>query len=342
MENIRLKTAQGILTLLGIKGLGPATALKLAGKFETMGQILNSSADDLKGLANEPIRRILTEGGPEVAAAVRRANDEIGRAEEIGATVISAFDDQYPRRLASVSDKPLVLYTSGDLSLLEKSVACVGTRNPTEFGSVVSRKVTSALGEFGWTIVSGLARGVDSICHNAALACDTPTAAVLGSGIDKYASNAAYELVTRIVEAGGIVVTEQPMGREADPSTLIRRNRIQTGVSAATVFMQADLESGTMHSVKYALLQGRPIYAPEVPAAFADEPLNRAASALTRMNPVDFGKLINANAALEEALSRLGRRTVATAITGREFYPIMISQLEDMLERPQPGMAMAG
>lgn len=331
MNDVSLKSAKGIIALLGIKGLGPATALKLIGKFGTLSEVMNSDADSLKGLATEPIRRILTEGGLPVDEAVRKATDEIAKAEELGATVMSVFEEAYPKRLLGIPDRPLVIYTSGDLSLLDRSVACVGAREPTQFGVAVAHRLSSMLGEAGWTIVSGLARGVDAISHEAALACGAQTAAILGSGIDTYSSDAALALATRIVDAGGIIISEQPLGREADPSTLIRRNRIQTGVSAATFFMQANMESGTMHSVRYALLQGRPIYAPGVPAAFADEPLNQAAMCMTRMSAAQFGEAIEAKENVREAIERLERPNVAFEIAGKDRYPEVLAELEALL-----------
>lgn len=340
MENVSLRSAEGLIALMGIKGLGPATAVKLAGRFRSLSEILGSAPDDLKGLATEPIRRVLVEGGNQVTDAFGRALGEVARAEDMGARVLSAFDDGYPQRLAGIPDRPLVIYTSGDLSLLDRSVACVGTREPTQFGAAVAQRLTTMLGEAGWTIVSGLARGVDAICHEAALACGAPTAAVLGSGIDTYSSEAALRLAERIAEAGGLVISEQPLGREADPSSLIRRNRIQSGVSAATFFMQAGMESGTMHTVRYALLQGRPIFAPGIPAAFAGEELNQAAMCLTRMAAPQFGMAIDAKESVMEAIGKLDRENVAFEISGKDSYPDILRKLDGLIEKThQPALS---
>lgn len=333
MENVSLRSAEGLIALMGVRGLGPATAVKLAGRFATMSEILGSDPDGLKGLATEPIRKVLVEGGPAVTEAFDRAVAEISKAEGMGATVLSAFDDDYPRRLAGIPDRPLVIYTSGDLSLLDRSVACVGTREPTPFGTAVAQRLTTMLGEAGWTIVSGLARGVDAICHEAALACGAPTAAVIGSGIDTYASEAAIRLASRIVDAGGVIITEQPLGREADSSSLIRRNRIQCGVSAATFFMQAGMESGTMHTVRYALLQERPIFAPGIPSAFAGEELNQAAMCMTKMAAAQFGTAIEAKESVMEAIGRLDRENAAIEIAGRDSYPEVLRHLDALVGR---------
>lgn len=333
MENTKLKSAKGTITLMGIKGLGPATVNKLTDRFDTLGEILNSDPDDLKGLATAPIRKTLTDGGKPVTDAFRKAEHEFSRAEDIGVEIVSIHDDHYPARLRQIKDAPKVLYVAGNLSVLEKSVACVGTRDPNEFGSVVTDRITSMLAESGWTIVSGLARGVDRISHEAALKNTCPTAAIIGSGIDTFASSAAMELAEKIVSEGGLVISEQPMGKDADPSSLIRRNRIQTGASVATVIMQAFVESGTMHSVRYAVQQGRPLYAPAVPEAFHNDDLNKAAIALTTMSPMEFGDLIHANEALFKAISEIPSNTVATAIRGRDFYPSMICQLESALSK---------
>lgn len=330
MEDIQLKSALGIKTLLGIKGLGPTTMNKILENFVTLGDVVNSSEEILKGVATAPVRKVLLEGRDAVLQAIDRAEGELFDAREMGAVVFSIFDVGYPKRLASAPDAPLVIYTSGDLSLLDRSVACIGTRNPTDFGKAVSQRVTATLAEDGWTIVSGLARGVDSIAHNVALDLKTPTAAIVGSGIDVYSSDAAFSLVERIVQSGGVVLTEQPLGKDHDPSTLIRRNRIQTGVSAATFFMQGDMDSGSMHAVRYALLQGRPIYVPGIPESFKTETLNHAAINMARMPAKDFGRLIAAKDSIMEAIDNLQREHVGIEIMGRDYYPQMLADL-DML-----------
>lgn len=330
MDDIQLKSALGIKTLLGIKGLGPTTMNKILENFVTLGDVVNSSEEILKGVATAPVRKVLLEGRDAVLQAIDRAEGELFDAREMGAVVFSIFDVGYPKRLASAPDAPLVIYTSGDLSLLDRSVACIGTRNPTDFGKAVSQRVTATLAEDGWTIVSGLARGVDSIAHNVALDLKTPTAAIVGSGIDVYSSDAAFSLVERIVQSGGVVLTEQPLGKDHDPSTLIRRNRIQTGVSAATFFMQGDMDSGSMHAVRYALLQGRPIYVPGIPESFKTETLNHAAINMARMPAKDFGRLIAAKDSIMEAIDNLQREHVGIEIMGRDYYPQMLADL-DML-----------
>lgn len=331
MEDIQLKSALGIKTLLGIKGLGPTTMNKILEKFVTLGDVVNSSEGILKGVASAPVRKVLLEGRDAVLQAIDRAEGELFDAREMGAVVFSIFDDGYPKRLASSPDAPLVIYTSGDMNLLDRSVACIGTRSPTDFGTAVSQRVTATLAEDGWTIVSGLARGVDSIAHNVALDLKAPTAAIIGSGIDMYSSDAAFSLVERIVQSGGVVITEQPLGKEHDPSSLIRRNRIQTGVSAATFFMQGDMDSGSMHAVRYALLQGRPIYVPGIPESFKAETLNHAAINMARMPAKDFGRLIAAKDSIMEAIDNLQREHVGIEIMGRDYYPQMLADLDMLL-----------
>lgn len=331
MEDIQLKSALGIKTLLGVKGLGPTTMNKILDRFSTLGDVLNSSEEILKSVANAPVRKLLLEEPDVVLKAVETAESELFSAREFDINVYSIFDDGYPKRLASAPDAPLIIYTSGDLSLLDRSVACIGTRNPTDFGAAVARRVTATLGEAGWTIVSGLARGVDSIAHNVALDMKVPTTAILGSGLDTFSSDAAYDLAKRIVDAGGVFISEQSLGKAHDPASLIRRNRIQTGVSLATFFMQGDMDGGSMHAVRYALLQDRPIYVPGIPEAFKGEPQNHAAINLARMSPNDFGRLIVAKDSVMEAIDNLQRDHIGIEITGRDYYPQMLADLDLIL-----------
>ena len=331
MREIRTGSALGLMSIMGLHGVGPATAFKLACAFRTFDEMLSAPAEAFKGVATEPNRKLLTNEIGALSRSVDTARAEIAKAEELGASVISLFDPEYPARLAGVQDRPLVLYVSGDLSILDRSVACVGTRNPSEFGEIVAGRMSCALAEAGWNIVSGLANGIDAIAHEAALRSGAKTVAVIGSGIDTYQSRSSIEMLERILEEGGAVLTEQPLGRRADPASLVRRNRIQTGVSVATFVMQCDLESGTMHTVRYALHQGRPVLAPMVPDRFASEPANQGTVTMLRFTGPELAEhLVPApSKQLRKILEEeFADRPVARGIAGKDAYPEILRDLE--------------
>ena len=132
--------------------------------------------------------------------------------------------------------------------------------------------------------VSGLALGVDTLCHEAALEAGGHTVAILANGLDSVYPGQNRELAARILAAGGALLSEQPLGAPALPRNLVARDRLQSGMSAATIVMQTDLIGGTMHTVRYAVLQGRPLIAPVPQGTHADAPKSRG---IPRPDPAD-------------------------------------------------------
>lgn len=340
VQDLNLKSAAGLLSLLSVRGIGDTTADKIVGRFSSFGEILDAPESAFKGVANATISATLRTPATieEAHTAARRVIDQ---AEANGVDLISIYDDAYPSRLFDCSPRPMLLYVKGDLRTAERSVACVGTREPTEYGRVATDRITTFLAENGWAIVSGLAKGVDSIAHEAALRVGVPTIAVLGSGLDAISSPRAVDLGDRILDAGGCVVTEQPFGRENDAGTLIRRNRMQCGLSVATFMLQCDVESGTMHTVRYAISQGRPLYAPHTPARFADEDKNRGADIITLLNGRDLCNRIEMKTELRDrVMAKFADRPVASSIAGREDYPRILEELEASLTNASQAVTM--
>lgn len=142
-------------------------------------------------------------------------------------------------------------------------LAVVGTRDPTSAGEAAARAITRSAVQAGFAIVSGLAPGIDEIAHATALDAGGRTAAVVASGLDRIARpDHAAELVARILEGGGALLSEQPPGTEASPETRVARNRIQTALADAVVVVEAGLEDGSMHTARFAVEQGKPLYCP--------------------------------------------------------------------------------
>ena len=177
---------------------------------------------------------------------------------------LTPSDEHYPDRLRNLSDPPPLLYVHGDVELLarERLVAVVGTREPTVFGISAAENLTGALADGGWGIVSGLAKGIDTIAHRTALEHGAPTIAVMGGGLDRVYPAENKDLAARIVDQGGALISEQPFGEQARPQHLIARDRLQSGLSAAVVVAQSGVRSGTMHTARFAAAQGRPLFCP--------------------------------------------------------------------------------
>lgn len=181
--------------------------------------------------------------------------------EEIAALTID--DPKYPRLLKEISDPPAVLYVRGRGSKinLEKTIAVVGTRQITPYGRNVTQKLVTELVQYGFTIVSGMALGVDTVSHETAIAAGGKTIAVLGCGIDIIAPPSNTELYWRIVHGGGAIVSEMPLGFRPNKKLFVTRNRIISGLSLGVVVTEGAKKSGSLITARYAAEQGREVFA---------------------------------------------------------------------------------
>ena len=251
----------------------------------------------------------------------------------LGMFTLTPAHDDYPGWLRAIPDRPPVVYVRGRLPPDLRCVACVGTRSPSAFGKAAAGGIVSYLAARGWSIVSGLALGVDTICHEAALRAGGHTVAVLAIGLNAVYPGQNAELAERILTSGGALLSEQPLGTPALPRHLVSRDRLQSGMSAATVVMQTDVVGGTMHTVRYALLQGRLLIAPVPKGTHADEPKSRGLVALTQKTGTDFARLLDARGAYADLLSRkFADRPVAIPLANREDYATLLAALESAID----------
>lgn len=175
---------------------------------------------------------------------------------------VTLLDKDYPENLSGVDARPVVLYYKGILKPKETNlVAIVGTRKMTSYGREVTEKFAGELAGFGVTIVSGLARGVDTAAHKAALGAGGRTIAVLGNGLDTTYPPENEVLASEIVKRGGAVVSEYPLGYPALPVNFANRNRIISGLSLAIIVVEGAEKSGTLLTATHAAEQGRTVFA---------------------------------------------------------------------------------
>jgi DNA processing protein len=329
-----LRSATGLLMLNAIRGVGRVAVQKAINSFDTFGELITAGDDEIKTCFNvkqrDAVRDVKT-----VDVAYRHALKETSRAAQIGAYIVSLYDADYPDRLKALEEPPFLLYTSGDLSLFDNAVGFVGTREPTVFGERVAQGMASAFAAEGWCVASGLARGVDSICHRAALDVGGTTCAVLASGLDVYSSGAAMELAKRICDNGGLIVSECGFGTEANRGSYIDRDRLITGLSLATVFIQGETHSGSMHSVRYAITQGKPVYVPAISERYLKEDINHTARDLARMPLAQFASRLEWSGSVMEAVAKNPDRPAADAIRNKEDYPRVFDEIRDLLPQKQ-------
>jgi DNA processing protein len=224
------------------------------------------------------------------------------RLNSLSVQVITWEDDTYPHHLKEIDQPPPVIYLRGNLLPEDEwAVAVVGTRKVTAYGRQVTEEVASALARNGVTIVSGLARGVDSIAHQAALNAGGRTLAVLGNGVDRVYPPENRKLATQIMEHGALV-SDYALGTPPDGVNFPPRNRIISGLSMATIVVEAGDTSGALITASFAVEQGRDVFA--VPGNI-NAPQSRGTNRLIRdgaqplLNPQDVLEALNLTMATE-------------------------------------------
>lgn len=188
---------------------------------------------------------------------------EIEKTEKIGARIVTPADADYPPQLLAASGHPIALYVKGDVNVLSRpAVAMVGTRKATAYGLDQAFRFASELAAGGWVIVSGLAEGIDAESHRGALAAENGlTVGVLGSALDRFYPEANLSLGREIVESGGAVVSEFPLGRPPDRQSFPQRNHVVAGLARAVIAVEAPFKSGTMITMELAADLGREVMA---------------------------------------------------------------------------------
>lgn len=263
MQNIQYENFFKIRFLLNIDGIGPQKLLTLLSKFEGVNEILSSSVSELseiEGISKNLAVNILnsSQNLPEIESILEKELDIL---EKINADVITIFDDEYPEILKKIYFPPLTLYIIGELLPIDEySLAIVGTRNPTMYGKNITRKFAGELAANNITIISGLARGIDSISHDAALSAGGRTIAVTGSGPDVIYPPENRKLFEMIKESGAIITEFEP-GTKPDAQNFPRRNRIISGLSLGTLVIESALKGGAMQTAAYSLDQNREVFA---------------------------------------------------------------------------------
>ncbi len=244
------------IALNSITGVGRSTFRKLVRQFGSPDRALHASEEELRtaGLSDKTIA--------EIAAGtwLMQARQELGRAQAADVDIIPDDDPRYPALLRETPDHPLYLYVKGRLDPDDDAVAIVGTRSPSHYGMTVTHRIAGDLAAAGLTVVSGLARGIDTQAHKGALTGRGRTIAVLACGIDSVYPPENRGLAAQIVRTGAIV-TENPFGTRPESGYFPARNRIISGLSRGTVIIEAAEDSGSLITAKYAVDQNRKLYA---------------------------------------------------------------------------------
>lgn len=244
---------------------------------------------------------------------------EMEKLERYGVQVFTWHDEAYPSRLKEIYDYPPILYVKGSLTPADEwCLAVVGTRRATVYGRQVTEEIVTDLARNNITIVSGLARGIDSIAHQAALEAGGRTIAALASGLDTIYPAENTSLARRIIENGAII-SEYPLGIKPKPDHFPRRNRILSGISLGTLVTEAGETSGALITANLALEQNRDVLA--VPGSILS-PASRGTNHLIQ----EGAKLVQN---CQDILEELNLRAVAQQLEFKEIIPA--SETESVL-----------
>lgn len=246
----------GLLTLARlIARIGSARAVvEAAAGRGAVGLLLEASRDKENGVRAMPARV-----AQDLAAVPASADAILERLARSGLKTLTVEDPEYPARLRAIELPPHVLFLRGDPGALASrhAVAVVGTRRPSEAGRLAAARIGAAIARTGAVVVSGLAVGIDGAAHAAVVAEGRPTVAVLGGGHERLVPIAHRRLADAIVAAGGALVSEFAPLVEPRAGTFPRRNRVISGLSEATVVVEAGAKSGSLITAQWALEQGR-------------------------------------------------------------------------------------
>lgn len=298
-------------------GLNRATARSLLAEFGLPQHIFATSAALLaRHMPRDLANCLLAPPPSEVQQTIDVAMEMLAQP---GHHLVTLADSAYPRQLLDGSDPPLLLYVRGDPACLHKpSVAIVGARSATEGGKDNARAFARHLAERGWTVVSGLARGIDAAAHEGALQSGVPgaTVAVLACGLDIAYPRQHAELMDQIASTGA-VISEYAPGTPAQPFRFPERNRIVAALARGVLVVEAAIQSGSLVTARLALECGREVFA--IPGSI-HAPLSRGCHALIRQG----AKLVEQGSDIEEELLRSGPPPQRSSIASR---PVAVPEL---------------
>lgn len=254
-----------LLLLSKIPGIGIIRLRSLVNHFGDPARILEATPRELVAVEGIEEKTALAIArfcrSADMGALRRTLDDQMHRLQRTGGRIVSLWEKDYPSNLKKIYDPPIVLFVRGSFDPKDAySIAVVGTRDPSPYGIHCAERFATELARKGLPVISGLARGIDTAAHAAALRAHGRTIAVIGSGIDRIYPSENGPLAERISRAGA-VVSEYEMGAKPDAVNFPRRNRIISGIAIATLVAETGVEGGAMITATTALDQNRDVFA---------------------------------------------------------------------------------
>lgn len=323
-----------ILNLL--PGIGPIKVKELLSQFGSPAALLKLSAADLSPIPG--IGKKLAETLISWKEHVK-VEEELNMVERAGVKIVTMLDDDYPLLLKEIYDPPLLLYVHGTLPKNNsRMLGIVGSRHFTRYGKKMAEELASSASFAKWTVISGLAYGIDAISHRATLNANGKTIAVLGGGLARVHPQDHVPLAREIVEKGGAVISEFPMTYTPNKRSFPMRNRIISGMSQGLIVVEAGLNSGSLITAKFALEQDRLVFAvpgqADNPQALGTNNLIREGAVITEsfddvVNEFEFTPGFEESENLETdtpAINRQEKQEATTVLNDKEKLVMNILQ----------------
>lgn len=284
-----------------IKGLGPAKLKGLSNTYDDINDITTAKEKELGKIIKGPGKdKIIFEIKNEFELYREKAEYELREFEENELRVISQWDEEYPNSLKVIKKPPTFLFCRGNIKLLkeERSIAVIGTRNPTDGGYNIGYSTAKYFSSKDYNIVSGLALGIDTSAHIAAIDLKNKTTAVLVT-IDNIYPKENQDLADTIIENGGLLLAENKPGTPIQGPLFVERDRLQSALSKAVFPIETDIKGGTLHTVRFAETQKKKVYCPRL----KEERLYKSHIGNPMSKGIDM--LLNSNRAIPYNLSDL-------------------------------------
>lgn len=304
-------SAEHILTLQQLKGIGNSTILKIAESINKNISSIEALCNLWKSLKGKKFEEITTN---DIIRANHIAKDIIKRSAKESIGLISYYDDAFPSNLRNTVDEkgklapPILLWYKGDISIINNhGIAIIGSRNTTKEGIIGGTFISKEFAKRDFNIISGLALGADTSAHIGALNVNGRTIAILANGLDSESIYPAEnrKLSDEIVNNGGLLLSEYKIGEKANKFTLVARDRLQAGLANATIVIQTKINGGSMHASKATLIAGKPLYAMK----YKDDSTNNNENCLGNAHLVTLGaKYISGNDNLDDISNYIRER----------------------------------
>lgn len=256
-ENPVMNTLFPWFALKGVPGIGNHLFKRLLDRFRSPDLVFEASQEDLLQVDGITPRIVAAIKANKIRERVKKDFDLVMKK---GYQIVTMSDPAYPSLLLQIPDPPPFLYVLGNLCNSIKNIAVVGSRNATNYGISITKRLCEELAALDFTIVSGMAVGIDTAAHTGALIGKGKTIAVLGSGLERVYPHKNLELFHKIAEKGA-VISEFPLLEEPEPHNFPIRNRIISGISLGTVIVEATQKSGSLITARLAAEQGREVFA---------------------------------------------------------------------------------